>query len=1018
MADEWRDTGPREPASASGEGARVRPPLVGSSTELPFRDLSSTRFERLCQDVANAHGFTQVHRYGKPGQAQHGVDFLGLSPDRQQTAFQAKQTKAISASELEGIVRSFADGPLAGEADAFVICMSVEGNEKRFQDALSQLRGEYDFTIEVWDAVDLTHRLRRNRNLVQTYFGPDWVERFFAAAVSSSQRLDAEALLLGPIEALKLGPKVIEAQQLVGTSPVSAAELYEEIADALRERFPGHAGRFEQLRATALKEAGDAAASHHILMELAIRDLFERAKPQLSSGVARGLPELNDDVDETRQARGAAVVLFGRWHEDPGALKGIAESFDGLAADDPYSPFIAVLLSEAALADREFQVSLDREEALRTAADRGEEQVALRVRIALADAGVPGAWPELIRRAEALRYPAADGTYVCLRGARWCAWNGQPERAESLYRLAMKLGAEADLDLDVENALWSLAALYSVPAQFKELLETRELAWSIDGSSSYVPTDPRTQERSYRHLANGELPDALLWARYRLLDSIRSGCLMTELESHVILARIYGQAGEPVAALEHAVLGGNGALVKGMAPQVGVWPEFLASAAGAPAPWVRRSALSAVAHVGDFAPPEVARGLAHEIVRQLHDAAEDMRIAPALFQALEAVVLEATDDDLRQLLPVLKRAAAREPGGFLLTDPDVGWLAARVYRFRPSFRRQSASALADMAIGAHTGEWPGVLAECGGDLGELVEAFGRVAERERMDLAGPFADLGHLNAATRTLWSQRLEFVAEHPLGKRAQYQLGSQYDVPREFLWEQDEAVVHRYIDKLVAIGSDPHEPIVNRASALNSAGNAVDLISAEKKTELFVRLRPLTAQQTSMSEADQFGASSQHPLSRVQISFGSATDVRASGGRLLGRVATEPDECSPVVRMALEWMRSDDAALQEAGASILTLPNLPAPDGTCAELANHANPSVRREALRVPDLQNSLDEATLERLASDPVRKVRIGVAYALSSVRAAHPDSYESVRATLDADPSAIVRAVAAEALASVG
>ena len=487
---------------------------------------------------------------------------------------------------------------------------------------------------------------------------------------------------------------------------------------------------------------------------------------------------------------------------------------------------------------------------------------------------------------------------------------------------------------------------------------------------------------------------------------------MAELESHAILARIYAQAGEPVASLEHAVLGGNGALVKGAAPQVGAWPEFLTHVVGAPAPWVRPPALSAVAHVGDFAPPEVASGLAHEIVRQIHEDTGDMRLAPALFQALEAVVLEATDDDLGQLLPVLERAAPREPGGLLLIDPDMGRIAARVYRFRPSFRRQAATVFAEMAIGAHTGDWWGALAECGDETGEIVEAFSRVAERERIDLAGPLSDLGHLNAGTRALWSQRLQFVDEHPLGQRATYEFGYRYDVPGEFLREQDEGVVHGYVDKLVAIGGDPHEPTGNRASALCSAANVVDLIPADKKRELSGPLRQWTAQQLQVSEADRFSARSQHPLSRIQISHGSATDVRPAGGWLLGRMATEPDECSVVVEMALEWMRSDDAALQEAGAWILTLPNLPTPDVTCAEMANHANPSVRREALRVPDMQGCLDAGTLERLAVDPDRRVRMGVAHALSSVRTAHPSSYESVRATLAADPSAIVRAIAAE------
>ena len=324
MADKRRDNGPREPAVPPGEGRRVPPPLVSAPTELPFRGMSSTRFERLCQDVAKAHGFTHVHRYGKPGQAQHGVDFLGLSPDRQQTAFQVKQTKSISASELAGIVRLFAGGALADRTDVFVICMSVEANDKELQDRLAELHHQYPFPIEIWDAVELTYLLRNEEPLVRKFFGTSWAEAYFGSTALPRQRIDAEALLYGPVEALKLGPKVEEARQLVVSSPATAAGLYEEIADALRERFPGHAERFQQLRATALKEAGDAAASHDVLMELAIRDLFERAKPQLSSGVARGLREVQDGVDEVRQARGAAMILFGRWHEDPHALTGLA----------------------------------------------------------------------------------------------------------------------------------------------------------------------------------------------------------------------------------------------------------------------------------------------------------------------------------------------------------------------------------------------------------------------------------------------------------------------------------------------------------------------------------------------------------------------------------------------------------------------------------------------------------------------------------------------------------------------
>ena len=110
--------------------------------------------------------------------------------------------------------------------------------------------------------------------------------------------------------------------------------LYAEIADALRERFPGYADRFERLRATALRAAGDSEASHDLLMQLAIRDLWERAEPKLGSEVAAGVEELHKEVDAIRQARGRALVHFGRCHEYSGELEKLAECFENLGPDD------------------------------------------------------------------------------------------------------------------------------------------------------------------------------------------------------------------------------------------------------------------------------------------------------------------------------------------------------------------------------------------------------------------------------------------------------------------------------------------------------------------------------------------------------------------------------------------------------------------------------------------------------------------------------------------------------------
>ena len=140
--------------------------------------------------------------------------------------------------------------------------------------------------------------------------------------------------------------------------------------------------------------------------------------------------------------------------------------------------------------------------------------------------------------------------------------------------------------------------------------------------------NPLTSQLSYEYIVEGKLPDAHLWTRYRLLESIRCGSLTDELASHATLARIYSQSDEPLNALEHAILGGSHELVKEIAPQVRGWPGFLADFAVSRAPWVRRSTLLALEHVGDLAPPEAARALVPELLRQFRDASDDRKAAP------------------------------------------------------------------------------------------------------------------------------------------------------------------------------------------------------------------------------------------------------------------------------------------------------------------------------------------------------------------------------------------------------
>ena len=1013
VSDEPLNYATKEPLPSWDRPLSVRPPVIPSPTEFPFYELAWEKFERLCQDIARGCGFISVHRRGRPGQAQDGVDFTGVSPADVPTAFQVRRKAEFTAGELEAAVRDYEEGTVAGRTDAFVVCISIEANERDLQDTLAALKQQHQhsFTIEIWDAVGLTYVLHNQETLVRKYFSPQWAEVYFGRSPARRRLLDSEALLLGPVQSLGLTEKVEEAGCLAQTLPAEAAKTYQEIADELREHFPAYADRFDLLRAKSLKDAGDPAASHDVLMKLAVRDLVERAEPKPSSEVASAFDELHDDVDEARQAHEAAFRSFVQWHERPQALEDLARWFDALGPDDEYTPVIAMLVAEAAVADRRFRIVLDRVESLRRAGENGDRKTALRVSLALADAGAKRERAHLTCQAEELRLPEQERAYVLLRTARWSAWEGAVKRAERLYRMAMKSAADADLDLDVEKALRSLTVLYPIE-RHEERAETYRSALTIQGSRSYVTTNPRTQEHVYRHLANQQLSNAHRWSRYRLLEAIRSGSLADELESRALLARVYGEADEPLAALEQGLLGGDNQQIKDLSSQLNAWPDFLTDMVSSSAPWVQATALTALEQLGDLAPIPVARELAHDLVERLQEPSTDIIDMSEMFRALQAVILEATEDDLERLMPILEQLAPRDLDTYRPTDPGVGMVAARLYWFRPAFRSEAASVLAEMAAGRLVHHWVEALNECGDDLDELIAAFERVAEREGSELTASLSDLGHLNPATRKLWSDRLQFVEQYPLDKC----FPTRFDISRQFLDEQEVEVVDRYVQKLVAIGSNHHEPVRIRATALGSAATAVELLSPKRKQELSEIVRPLTNHATRISEWDRYQASTLHPLSRFQSSFGNVADVQAAALFFLAQSATEQEDCSNIVMMALQWLWAESEDLQRVGAGVLTIPHISSPDIRGVDLTGHPNPWVRGASAAMLSMQQRPDQALLKRLASDENKLVRIRVVYALEQIREAAPEVSECVASRLYIDQSAIVRAIAAEVLAS--
>ncbi len=987
------------------------PPVVTFPSVLPFEELDWERFELLCLGIARATGYSDVRRYGRRGQKQDGIDIHGVNPEGQHTAWQCKCVNSFGRAELRKAVQRFAEGPRAEKYATFVVCVACEGNDRNLEYELASLREQHEFRIELWDSMWLTHQLGDLPNLVNQYFGEEWAKGFSAPSVPVSRRLNADALLLGPIEAEGLSSKVEEAGRFEESSPADAVRLYGEIEGKLRDRFPRHADRFREKRAFALIDAVGPEASHDEFMRLAVRDLFERAEPELSQEVARGLGKLRDQVDPVRKSRGEALFHFRWTHEDPEELSDLADCFDALPFDDEYAPHIAVLLAEVAVATRSHRIVNDRRLRIQQTAELGNGDLALRLRVALADADEAESWLSLIDDAQARHFRPRDATFVCMRAARWSAWNGDSERAESLSRLAMRFVADAGLDLDVKNALRSLLSLYGPPERYDDFVEAHQLMLTIDGSDSFIPLNSRTARYSYQNLATEELPEAHLLTRYRVLEGVRSGCLSEEIEAHAVLARIYLASDEPIDALEQAVLGGHQELTNEAASRIDTWPEFLYEMAGSPAPWARLAALQALERLGDLCPADLATKLAQELIQAICAEPEDLMVSRSLYGALGALVLEAADDDIEELMPLMAQAATREPGGYWLTDPGVVTVATGLYRFRSKWRGQAADILADRLIGARTSDWWKGLRECGEEVETLAAAVERTAVQTGVNLDEALAELGYLSESTRAFWSGRLKYVAAHITGPLESQTLGDDFGVPRKFLEEQTLETTSRYVNNLVAIAKSLGVVAVNRGGALLAGGNVVDMLPMDQRASLFEAARLLVEPNVELSDHDRYSSDTDHALSRVRFNTGGATRLRLGAAWFLGRSAANAEQRAIASALAKEWLISDVQSLQQQAALLLSQPNLAGHGVHAAQLAKHPNAMVRWMAPFMPDVVEAPDTHLAQDLATDPSRNVRLSLIDVLPSF---DPEAIQELLTILAKDRSAFVRHYAASAV----
>ena len=176
----------------------VSPPVDTRAQVLPFNQLSWENFERLCLRLARRESDVEhCQLYGVRGQGQHGVDIYSRlkGQDNRYVLYQCKKVKDFGPAELRKAVQLFLSGRWAERACRLVVCTSHSGVRtqcaKEIEAQAAKLKG---FGVELvpWDAEFLSFLLKSEAELVDDFFGRQWVISFLGdeLAKSMGERLD------------------------------------------------------------------------------------------------------------------------------------------------------------------------------------------------------------------------------------------------------------------------------------------------------------------------------------------------------------------------------------------------------------------------------------------------------------------------------------------------------------------------------------------------------------------------------------------------------------------------------------------------------------------------------------------------------------------------------------------------------------------------------------------------------------------------------------------------------------
>lgn len=178
------------------DGVPARPPTSTRAQQLPFGDLTWENFERLCHRLAGLSAAVEFcARYGRPGQAQRGIDVYARRVDGTYDTWQAKRHRSFGASQVKKAVGEFIKGDWKERSHSLILAVQAPLDDTQVQEEIERQAARLKADGIIFTALgadQLTEMLRSHPAIVDDFFGRPWAEAILGTEVARGlgERLD------------------------------------------------------------------------------------------------------------------------------------------------------------------------------------------------------------------------------------------------------------------------------------------------------------------------------------------------------------------------------------------------------------------------------------------------------------------------------------------------------------------------------------------------------------------------------------------------------------------------------------------------------------------------------------------------------------------------------------------------------------------------------------------------------------------------------------------------------------